>query len=88
MAAAYGFCPIALDYAGFVGLWLQLDRVRLQRAADVLLALEAHRSGGWGGRWFEALAILEGQAEELAFRVEWARDQARAKAAVRDGRLG
>lgn len=58
------------------GLALNLGRVRLQRAHDVMRGTLAARGGQFERSWFDAIAGDEEMIDELMFRTNSARSDA------------
>ncbi len=70
-----------LDYSTVVGLWLNLERVRLQRASEVMRGISfAFGRGKLPGELFEAISLTPEEAAEAAFAANAEREKAAAKA--------
>ncbi len=66
-----------LDYGDVVGLWLNLPRVLLRQAAPVAHGVGMVFSKAPVPReYFEALAVEEAEADEMASRAQVAREKA------------
>ncbi len=65
----------------YVGLMLNIDRVRIQRAAAVAQGNRmAEDTGPLPYEWAEAVSIDEAEAQEILYRVNRARAEARVAA--------
>jgi hypothetical protein len=82
MLAAYpGLHHECADYDEWVGLWLNIERIRLQRAADTWRGHAAALSTGKIPKaWFDALAAYPEQADELEYVTNMERLTAAARA--------
>lgn len=73
VAASYGLSTID-DYGVFCGLWINLPRIRFQRAAEFMIGYGAATSTkALDPMFFDGLARFEGEADALAFEVNAAR---------------
>lgn len=75
--------PTPIDYGLYIGLWLNLSRVRLQGAYATLRGLQAAHAKRIPHDIFDAIAANEDEAAEMDFaaNVELARQAATAAAA-------
>jgi hypothetical protein len=72
---------ISLPYETKLGLWLNLDRVRQQRAHEVFTAIcYAFGKGDLPEGYFDGVALVPGDAKELGFEVNMRRRVAAMKA--------
>lgn len=78
---AYGFWPgRRFTYSRFVALYLNISRIRLQRAWSITLGESAARSTRrLSYSWFDAIALDEEEAEEMSFEVNARRMEARSE---------
>jgi hypothetical protein len=78
--AVYGFPPgRRVSYSLWVGLYLNVRRVRLQRAWQAAQGHTIARSGGpLAFAWFDATSLDESEATPRAFEVNAARFEAQA----------
>lgn len=73
VAASYGLSRID-DYGVFCGLWINLPRIRFQRAAEFMLGYgAATTTKSLDPMFFDGLARFEEDADVLAFEVNAAR---------------
>ncbi len=73
--------PRAVTYEEHCGLWLQIERARIQQAAPLALAIHAALSHDPLGReWADALAKTEAEVEEVKYQMDAARLDAKIKA--------
>lgn len=83
MLAAYGsgiLPPDSLSYSTWVGLWLNLDRVRKRQAIAVAEGTVAGSSAnGLDSSWADALALVDEVVEMLHHDINAARATARAR---------
>lgn len=76
-----GILPRPLVYAEHVGLHLNIDRVRLQRASEVMTGIGfALSHGALPEAFFDAVALTAEDAQELRFATNMARSIAATKA--------
>jgi hypothetical protein len=86
MLAVYGSAVLQgepLDYAGWVGLYLNLGRIRLRQAQALTQALGAAQGNvdpTW--EWADALATSPELVDEILYQMASARSEARAKAKI------
>lgn len=80
MVAAYGPGVEKLPYELYTQLWLNLERQRLRRASEVALGLGATGSKPLPREWFEALTLTKAEADEMQYRSDSERQDARVKA--------
>lgn len=60
------------------GLWLNLGRVRYQKAEEMKMAMEAIGDHRLDKAWFDGIAWLEEQIDPIAYRTNAARADMRA----------
>lgn len=84
LLAAYGSGLLGrreVGYADWVGLWLNLDRVRKQGAIAIAEGLVAGQSlEGLDISWADALARVDELVEHLHYEINAARSTARVRA--------
>jgi len=69
-----------MPYEAQIGLWLNVPRVRLQKAIEVCRGIEvALTEGELDTAWYDALCLLEEQVAEVEFTDAAARNRAQAK---------
>jgi hypothetical protein len=81
MLGAWGSGILAgrsLDYEGYLGLYLNLERARLQRAVEVALGIGvALGSESLSSLWADALAWEEEEVAEVLYQLNKVRQEAR-----------
>jgi hypothetical protein len=79
--SAFGFpANFKLDYRTFVQLYLNLERIRLQRAVSVGFGMQiANSDSPLDEVWGDAIALDPSEASEIVYRANVERSQARSR---------